>query len=162
MLASSDGTNWLSWLGDVKPICFENELNYKISSYFSAAVSIGIGRSNADGRDGFSSNSDYLQGSINAFISPFRNNRRNDFKIGAGFTLFDESHSYVSSINYNPYFVSYTKDERFLTGFNIIVEDEYRLNSRFSVGGKLFLVGGIPIDEGAIMYGFMLKFGVAL
>ncbi len=77
--------------GDKMALCFENELTYKINSYFSTSALVGIGRNLADHKY---SHNDYLLGSLNLFVSPFRNNRRNNFKIGAGYTLINETASY--------------------------------------------------------------------
>ncbi len=144
--------------GDLTALCFENELNYKLNNYFSTSVSLGLGRSIEYKTD----HNDYLQGSLNLFISPFRNDMRNNFKIGLGYTLINESVTYLSSSYYSPN--TYTNDFKYysdiINGFNMIVENEYKITSRFLVGAKLFVTGGI--DEGGIVSGGMIKLGIVL
>ena len=62
--------------GDMTTIAFENELNYRISSYFTTALSAGYGRSN----DGIYETASYLLGNLNVFPSPYKNIGRNDFR----------------------------------------------------------------------------------
>jgi len=144
--------------GDLTALCFENELNYKLNNYLSTSVSLGIGRSLVDANK----HNDYLQGSINLFFSPFKNNRLNNFKIGAGYTRVNEATSYWSSSSYynDIYIKKYEYSTSTINGFNVILEDEYMINSRFLVGGKLFVTGGIL--EGGIVSGAMAKFGILL
>jgi len=145
--------------GDVMATCFENELNYKLNRYLSTSISLGIGRTLKDVK----SHNDYMLGSLNLFISPFKNNRLNNFKIGGGYTLINETASYstydidYSEGTYNPDFNYLT---RMVNGFSLILEDEYMINSRFLVGGKLFVTGGI--EEGGIVSGGMIKLGILL
>jgi len=142
--------------GDLTAHCFENELNYKLNNYFSASVGVNIGRSAVYK---FNHN-DYLYGSINMYISPFRNNKINNFKIGAGYILVNETISYLSATFY--YYDTYMEKFAYTTstrnGFNIIIEDEYLIHSKYLVGGKLFTTAGF---EGAgIVSGGMIKLGI--
>ena len=144
--------------GDLTALCFENELNYKLNNYFSTSISLGIGRSIEFIED----HNDYLQGSLNLFISPFRNDKRNNFKIGLGYTRINETSTYLSGT----YILLGTTMNKFdyssgsINGFNMIIENEYSITSRFLIGGKLFVTGGI--DEGGIVSGGMIKLGIAL
>ncbi len=144
--------------GDLTSFCFENELNYKLNHYFSSSVSIGIGRS-VKYRD---NHNDYLQGSLNLFISPFKNNKQNNFKIGVGYTLINETVSYLSSSYYynNVRINNYEYSAETINGFNVIIENEYKINSKFLIGGKLFMTAGI--EQGGIVNGGMIKFGIVL
>ena len=47
-----------------------------------------------------------------------------------------------------------------VNGFSLILEDEYMIGSRFLLGGKLFVTGGV--DEGGIVSGGMIKPGILL
>ncbi len=49
---------------------------------------------------------------------------------------------------------------RFVNGFSVMIENEYRISSRFLIGGKIFVTGGR--DEGGVISGGMIKFGVTL
>ncbi len=144
--------------GDLIALCFENELNYKLNNYFSTSLSLSMGRSvEFKGR-----HNDYLQGSLNIFISPFRNDKRNNFKIGLGYTRINETVTYLSSSYSYP--DTYINEFKYwgssINGFNMIIENEYKITSRFLIGGKLFVTGGI--DEGGIVSGGMLKLGIVL
>jgi len=144
--------------GDLTALCLENELNYKLNSYLSTSISLGVARSLVNENR----HNDYLQGSLNLFISPFRNNRLNNFKIGAGYTRVNEAISYwASSFYYNDtYIKKYEYSTSTINGFNVIVEDEYMISSRFLIGGKLFVTGGI--EEGGVVSGGMIKLGILL
>ncbi|GHT19958.1 hypothetical protein FACS189429_8010 [Bacteroidia bacterium] len=149
------GLGFMGW-GDRITMGFENELNYKVNNYFTAAIGIGTGRSinNAEGQN------DYLQGSISVFISPFKNNGRNNFRIGGGYTYINETTTYIGMIYYVPYYsIRYTYATQSHNAFNIIVENEYRINARFLIGVKAFTTGRI---DGGILSGGMVKLGVAL
>ena len=56
--------------GDLPTLSLENELVYNINHYFSTSVILGIGRN----LQTLHANSNYLFGSLDAFISPFKNN----------------------------------------------------------------------------------------
>ena len=162
-LKIGSGLGFITW-GDLLAVCFENEFNYKINKYFTVAVSFGIGRSIGTGRGEWKDHSDYLQGSVNAFVSPFRNNRRNNFRIGGGYTYINETTAYMSSASYYPpdetaYDITYAYDQNSSHCFNVIIEDEFKITPRILIGGKLFLTGNI---DSAVLWGGMIKFGVVL
>lgn len=144
--------------GDLTALCFENELNYKLNNYFSTSISLGIGRS-VEFKD---NHNDYLQGSLNLFISPFRNDKRNNFKLGLGYTRINEAVTYLSSSYYYPntYLNEFEYSGTSINGFNMIIENEYKITSRFLIGCKLFVTGGI--EEGGIVSGGMIKLGIVL
>ncbi len=142
-------------IGDAPVMGFENEINYKINNYISTSLNIGIGRSINNNIN----NNDYLQAGLNIFISPFRNNNKNNFKIGLGYTIINETRVYSSSstndINSQYNFLSRTSN-----AFTIIIEDEYMISQKFLIGAKLFSTNGI--QEGGIISGAMLKFGILI
>ena len=151
--------------GDLTALCFENELNYKLNSYFTTSVSVGIGRTVKD----IYRHNDYFQGSLNLFISPFKNTRRNNFRIGGGYTLINETSLYNPSM-YDHMINRTFKEEKYnngfdymtrmVRGFSMILEDEYLINSKFLIGGKLFVTGGER--EGGVVSGGMIKLGILL
>ncbi|VBB47154.1 hypothetical protein TRIP_D420073 [uncultured Paludibacter sp.] len=143
--------------GDLTTVTFENEVTYKLNKYFSSAISFEIGRSIKN----MVANNDYLERGINVFISPFKNNRRNNFKIGGGYSYINTSSTYIGAVYYIPnYEVKYVYEENSYNAFNIIIEDEYKINSRFLVGLKAYTIGNM--DQGGILSGGMVKFGIAL
>jgi hypothetical protein len=153
------GPGFITW-GDLLGICFETELNYKINKYFTAAASFGIGR--ADRHNEFDEHNDYLQGSVNVFLSPFGNNRRNNFRIGTGYTFINQTTAYVWNINRIDNYKLYIQDRRSEHCFNMIIEDEFKITPRLMIGAKLFLTGNLNIKQGAEMWGGLIKFGVVL
>ncbi|HEY6915427.1 MAG TPA: hypothetical protein VI413_12185 [Paludibacter sp.] len=151
--------------GDLPALCFENELNYKLNSYLSTSLSLGIGRTPKD----IYTHNDYLLGSLNLFISPFKNTGRNNFKIGGGFTLINETSLYDPNVYYDrnnrdfnegAYNNGFDYLTRMVNGFSVMLEDEYMINSKFLVGGKLFVTGGEK--EGGVVSGAMIKLGIVL
>jgi len=142
--------------GDVITLNFENEVNYDISQYFASSFTLNYGRSNK--------NTDYpksyIQLNLNIFISPFKNSKKNDFRIGTGFSYMNISEGYpdyggcgtppvpepVSPLNNT-------------IGINFIIEDTYLISERFLIGLKLF---SQSYNSGDINSGILLKFGLVL
>ena len=102
--------------GDMTTIAFENELNYRISSYFTTALSAGYGRSN----DGIYETASYLLGNLNKFLSPFKDTGRNDFRLGTGLSFMNLSDARLLSASY------YAMGEA--------IETEYGFSQRSSYG----------------------------
>ena len=163
-LKVGSGFGFMGW-GDLIVVCFENEFNYKIYKYFTFSAGFGIGRS-IGGNDRRSvdyrreRHNDYLSGSINAFVSPFRNNRRNNFRIGGGYTYINEtSASTYYHLNDTEYDIEYTNAQMSSHCFNVIIEDEFKITTRLMIGAKFSLIGNI---DSAIMWNGLIKFGVVL
>lgn len=145
--------------GDYSGISFENELNYQINNYFSTSASINMSRSMSGAPlEGVAS---CLGGNLNIFISPFKNNKLNDFRIGGGFAFYNISDVYVSSIRFvdGEQQKYYTTTEETTIGGSIIIEDTFNINGRFLIGMKAFMQ---PYTNGDINSGIMVKFGVKL
>lgn len=144
--------------GDLPTLSLENEFAYNINHYFSTSLIFGIGRN----LETLHAHSDYLLGSLDAFISPFKNNKRNNFRIGGGYSFISISNTYVivryndSGVKYN--FYDYYANKQH--AFNIIIEDEFKINSRFMVGLKAYTIGNM--DQGGILSGLSVKFGITL
>lgn len=121
----------------------EYELNFKFTDYVIFGPSVVLGyhskKSHADLPN-------FYQLNLNAFVSPFRNNRKNEFRIGTGLNgyMIDEWSNY---------------ETRRAIGFNLILEDRYMINERLFVGAKLFAQ---PYLNGNWNSGVVLKFGVNL
>jgi hypothetical protein len=144
--------------GDMITFNFENELNVKINQYFSSSASINLGRSNY----GVSETASFVQGNLNVFFSPLKNNKRFDFRVGTGLSYYNISVAYESSQYWeNGVLVDtdYEFDNRNSLGFNIIIENSYLITDKFLVGLKLFTQ---PYNNGDINSGVMLKFGLIL
>lgn len=144
--------------GDMITCNFENEVNYKLNRFLSASLSLNVGRSNM----GVYETASFTQGNINAYFSPLGNNRRNDFRIGAGFTYYAISDAYMESAEYQGdelVDIDYVFRNRNSHGLNIVVENTFALSSRFLIGVKLFTQ---PYSNGDINSGILLKFGVKI
>lgn len=117
----------------------ELELNAKLSDYFSIAPSVAFNIN-----DKTPSNSEKIfQANLNAFVSPFQNNRRNDFRVGSGLSFYKYSEPAVRSA----------------FGVNLIIEDSYMINDRFFIGVKAFIQ---PYFNKQISSGISLKAGINL
>jgi len=146
--------------GDYLTCNFENELNYKISRYFSTSASINIGRSmtGAESHAGAS----FVQGNLNIYISPFKNDKRNDFRIGGGLSVYNISDYYTYpylDVTTGRELTLYDGSKRTAFGFNIVAEYTYLISKRFLFGALLF---SQPYLNGDINSGGMVKFGFVL
>jgi len=144
--------------GDMKTFNYENEINYKLSPYFTSSASIVLGRSNY----GSLETASFTQGNLNFYISPFKNNRRFDFRIGTGLTYYGISDAYQSFVKYeNGVLVDldYSFDKRNSFGCNLIIENSYLLTNRLSIGLKLFTQPYLNKD---INSGLLLKLGLKI
>ena len=140
--------------GDIFAGVFEAEMGYKLNSYISTAfgVNSAFGYRNFEMRE----RTTYQQGNINIYLSPFKNNRTVDFKIGTGASM-----SYVLDrrINYlSSFFPSYINESRFSVGLNMIVETTIALENNFLFGFKGFIQ---PYSNGDINSGLLVKLGKA-
>ena len=156
-LRTGTGISFLS-SGDYMCINFENELNYKISNYFTTSATLDVGKNFT----GDHSSAMFIEGSLNLFISPCKNNGLNDFRVGSGISVFNISDTYLSSSYYymGHYYNDYIfRNETAFGGALVIVEDTFRLNNRFSLGIKAFLKA---FFNGDMHHGAVLKFGVDL
>lgn len=144
--------------GDMISLSFENELSYRINRYFTGSVSAVYGKSNT----GAYISSSYLQGNVNVFLSPFKNIKRNDFKIGGGVSfmnrteVFRASDRYIDGVldkgNYG-----YNIDNSY--GYNLIIEDEYKISDNYLIGLKII---SQSYFNGYYSIGGFLKLGILL
>ncbi|RNC66106.1 hypothetical protein [Proteiniphilum sp. X52] len=120
----------------------EYELNVKWSDYFTIAPSIMLnhgGNSDAD-------LADFFQVNLNAFGSPLRNDRRNDFRIGGGLSFY--------RLNKGGFYAT-----RSAFGLNLIIEDSYMIKDRFFIGVKALIQ---PYFNKDFNSGVFLKAGINL
>lgn len=144
--------------GDMRTINFENEINYKINNYFSSSFTLNFGYSDY----GVFKTSTYFQGNLNVFISPFKNNKKNDFRIGTGLSIMNVFDSYYIPhddgvvLNQSS---AYYFDKRNSSGLNIIIEDTYSFKGKYLIGLKLY---SQPYFNGDLNTGILLKIGLKL
>ena len=124
---------------DKVSLAIEMELNKKFTPYFTAAPSIVYDKSEREQ----GKNSSLLQFNLNGFVSPFRNNRRNDFRLGGGI-----GYSFLS-LN--------SSENRNSLGFNIIVENSFFIKENLFIGIKGYTQYFLNKDVGV---GLMLKAGM--
>lgn len=145
--------------GDMLTLAFENEINYRVNPYFTTALSVGYGRSNL----GVFETASYVQGNLNGFVSPFKNTRRNDFRIGGGLSWYNVSDYAWLGASYGPggeiLEEEYEFDIRSSYGYSFILENTFALSDKYLLGLKLFTQ---PYFNGDINSGLFLKFGVKL
>ena len=135
---------------------FENEISYKFNKFLAASMAISTGRS----IDSSVEHNDYLQGGLNFFVSPWKNINRNNFKLGIGYALMNKSKTKQSYIfNESEYKKVYIYSSNVVNGINFILENDYKINSLFTVGGKVYL--GM-FERSDLNYGAMLRFGISL
>lgn len=138
--------------GDVYTLSFENELDYKLNAYFATSATVGIGRSFETKHD----KNDYLNGGLTLYVSPFRNDGKNNFRIGLGYTFINETRLSRKSAN-SPDYNYFSSNEH---AFNFIIGYEYKYSDRYSIGAKAFTIGSSR--SGGILTGGMLSFGIAM
>lgn len=141
--------------GDMLTFVFENELNYKLTRFFTSSLSLDLGRSN----DGVFETASFTQGNINLFFSPFSNERAIDFRLGTGLTFYNVSDAYLQSAHYENGILidtDHTFENRNSFGFNVIIESSYLLTKKALLGIKIFTQ---PYFNSDINSGIMLKFG---
>jgi len=151
------GTSLLG-TGDMQTIMFENEANIKWNRYFTLGAGLGYAKSD----DGVFEQASFIQLNTNVYISPFKNSRKNDFRVGTGLSWYSVSDVYQSSATYqNGQLIDseYVFDKRSSIGFNIIIENTYSIGEKFLLGLKLFTQ---PYQNGDINSGIMLKFGIKI
>ena len=141
--------------GDVYSVGFENEFNYKLNDYFTSSASIGY----TLGILKYVSTRHSISGNLNMFLSPFKNVKKNDFRIGLGLSYMSQTdgETIVHWYEGTPY--TYYEIERFMTkgfGMNIILENTYAIKDKYLVGFKLFT----QLYEFQNHSGAYLKFGI--
>ena len=144
--------------GDMQMVLLENSLDFKINNYFTPSISVMYGKSDK----GVFLTSSMIQGNVNLFFSPFKNNKVNNFKIGTGISFMNISNFYETArfFEAGAYLYSeYAFDKYNTTGLNIILEDDYQLTNRFMIGLKVFTR---MYQNGDLIIGTTVNFGVNL
>lgn len=144
--------------GDMVTVMFENQLNYKVSRYFATSASAVYGKSD----NGVFETASFVQGNVNVYVSPLRNNRKNDFRVGTGLSYYTISDAYLESAEYTAgklVDADYSFDKRSSFGVNVVLENTYSISKKFLVGLKLF---NQQYKNGDINSGGLIKAGVKL
>jgi len=142
--------------GDMSTLGFDTELNYRINPYLTASTSVGYGKSTG----GIFLTTSYLQGNFNVFVSPLKNIKINDFRVGTGLSVMSVSDVYIGMIftdGFQREIIEY--DDRTTVGFNIMIENTYAINDKYLIGAKIFTQ---PYLNGDINSGILIKFGVRI
>lgn len=117
----------------------EYEFNAKLTNHIAIAPSLVFNIKDHSGL----SEPVFFQADINAFLSPFRNNRRNDFRVGGGLGFYKLSGEGYAA--------------RSAFGFNLIIENTFMINDLFFIGAKAFMQ---PYFNKESSSGVLLKAGV--
>ena len=145
----------LQGTGDMNMINYENELNYNLNNYFTLGAGLNFGRSFS----GVIENATSTQGNLIFFYSPFRNNRRFDFRIGAGLGYQKYNGIFLQFARWQNGDLVETNFQGFENkdfGFNVTLEGSYMINDLYLIGAKIYTK---PYSKGDIDSGIMLKFG---
>jgi long-subunit fatty acid transport protein len=156
-LRAGIGSSFLG-TGDMRTITLENELYYALNDYFTFGGGIAVAHSNR----GVFEQASFLQANSNLFISPFRNNRRLDWRLGTGISWYGISDVRPISFkheNGSLVHAEYQLDRRNAPGINAITEVSYLMNDRFFAGVKLFSQFYSNADRNT---GAMLRVGLKL
>lgn len=148
----------LAGTGDMRVVMFENELTKKWHRLFSNSLALNFGYSN----NGVNENTTVVQANLNLFLSPFGNDKRNNFKIGGGLSYaFTNDVRIIAERFENGVSVDRDTqiDERRALGANAILENETMVGKRYLIGLKAIVQ---PYFNGDITSGFFVKFGLKL
>ncbi len=143
--------------GDLFAMNIENEINYRFSPYFSSSISLLAGKSYSD-RD---TKATIFATNLDAFLSPFGNNRNIDFRIGSGlcYAGIEEISFYQEILTATAPANLYIKESWNTFGLNLILENSININPVFIVGLKAF---SQRLFSGDINSGILLKIGVRI
>lgn len=149
--------------GDVKPIVYENELNYHFSHELNCSISYNYSKSIQSNSMIFHAN----QFNVNLCFSPFRKiTSKGDFRLGAGFSFLNASEVHLQRwviVNGQVTERYYSDpDIRFNYGFNYLLEYSHVFLGKLLVGTKVFLFDYKFGDGTDIISGFVLKLGYCI
>jgi hypothetical protein len=118
--------------GDQSTINIENEFNFEFLKVLSSSFGANLG----SGNYGLYHNSSYVQGNFNIFVSPFGNIKKNRFKIGYGISLMKVTDTGIKP--WDTYQTGKEYDQRASFGYNLILQHDYFINSKYFIGLKGF------------------------
>lgn len=126
----------LSGSGDMRLTRMENALEYRVNRYFTPSVSLAFAKSD----QGVYLTTSMIQTNANLYFSPFRNDRKNDFRIGVGVSgmrvsSFNEDAQFYENGQY--VYSEYEFRQENAYGFNVMLEDNYQIAPHILVGFRL-------------------------
>lgn len=131
------GTSLLG-TGDMQTLMFENEVNVKLNRF----IALGGGIAYAKSDNGVFETASFTQLNTNVYFSPFKNEKRNDFRVGTGLSWYAVSDAHLQFLYYTPNSdvvrEEYEFDNRNSFGFNVLLENTYTLSDRYLIGLKAF------------------------
>ncbi|HAA10626.1 MAG TPA: hypothetical protein DCE41_02585 [Cytophagales bacterium] len=132
----------------------ENELNYRITPHFTASLSGGVARSVW----GYSESASYFQGNANVFVSPFRNTRYLDFRLGSGLSYIDVTEVANGLLDQRGNWITFQNEpsQRQSLGINFVVEYSLNIGERYLIGTKIYTQ---QYTQGDANTGLMLRAG---
>lgn len=137
--------------GDMRTYNYENEINYKLNQYLTSSLSAAFGKST----NGVFEASSFIQWNLNCYVSPFKNTKKNDFRLGVGLSFYNISDTYEKPVYIeNGQLVNFEQRSSF--GYNLIIENSTMITNRVLIGFKLFMQ---PYFNGDMNSGAMLKLG---
>ena len=145
----------LAGTGDVICRQMETELSAKLNNYFALAGNVTFGKSVGSDFD----QSAFYQFNTNILVSPFKNSRKNDFRMGTGLSISDVTDIYDTERMFENNQLVYTKaviDKRTATGINFILDYQHQAAERFVIGARLI---NQQYTNGDINTGFLLRMG---
>ncbi len=142
--------------GDYTLLNYENELNYKLNSYFTVATDLNFGV--LPGTKNGKNFASFILINPLIYYSPFKNNKFWDFRVGVGlgFISIAQSEFSGSYLNNNPLSETYRNEKLGSSSLNLGIENNFQISKNYLLGIKLFTQ---PYSSGDINSGIMFKFG---
>jgi len=141
---------------------FENEFTKKWNRSLSSSLSINF----ASGGNTYLQTLTLLNGNINCFLSPFGNQKKNNFKIGTGISFIHIRETVVTYFdNFPPYYDNprqlYEVNKRQLASYNLVIDDEIVLGDKYLIGVRL-MMQPYRVQTGDTFWGLLFKCGIKL
>ena len=154
------GIGRMFYESNMQPLIFvQPEANFRITDYFTTNISLDFTPYNAGEHD----NRVFLSSKVNLLYSPFGNYKKNDFRFGLGLTYCAQMRIYADEYSSNGIIELPSHYRTVLTpgtlGYNISIEDEYRIWNLLIFGVKAF---SSFYFDGKYMPGITVKAGILL
>lgn len=145
--------------GDLKIHHFDMELHYKFNRFLAVNSSFTYGY----GFNNYSSPvTNMHKGNLNFLFAPFSYDRNYQLEIGGGLTYHHVSSMAVTRrryVNGEIVEIEYQHELYRSFGYNMILENSFRINEKYRLGLKIFIT---PYFNGDIHSGLELKCGIKL
>lgn len=145
--------------GDLGIHHFDTELHYRLNRFLAvnSSFTYGYGFNNYN-----SPVTNMLKGNANLLFAPFSYKRRYQLEIGGGLAYHHVSSMAVISRKFTNGEIVETQYRHFLYrsfGYNVILENSFRINDKYRLGLKIFITPYFNLD---IHSGLELKWGIKL